>query len=304
MLGRRSRSRGSLLRRYANKSPYLAPVTVGITVATTLVVFFVTSENLGGIKLLITICIALLGAVLCLQLETLFTVAERNRARDQHGKLLELVEEFPELLPSMTRLAEAASTTLRETQIEEFRSHVAGVLADSYVSLDELTHGRLRLSGWNGLLHNRFATATRCLQGTTDAADTVWWQQESGRAFFDINKQLIAKGVSVQRFWLLTAAPDTATRQIIEEHAKARVMVYLVRTDRVEGQHVVNMTMMDEKFLHEDVANKRGDAVEYLYTANEADLRRAVARFAELRAHAVRYDGPASLDVLFGITGS
>jgi hypothetical protein len=303
MPGRSQHLRAPFLRRYVGASRYAAPLSVGITVATTLIVFFVTTDSLSGVKLLVTICIGLLGAALCLQLEMLVALAERKQSQDGQRSLLESLDEFPELIPLFTRLARAATITLRETKVEEFRPRVATVLGDSYVSLQELAEGRVRINGIGTALHARFGKATASLQGTTDEGDTVWWQRQSGREFFDLNRQLVARGIDVERVWLLSGAPDEATRNLINDHFRENIDVYLVRTDRVPAELLVNMTMMDEIFLYEDIPNKRGVAVEVLYTENEIDCMRAVARFAELKAYATRYESPATFDGLFSITG-
>ena len=295
----RSLARRGLLHRYADRSRYLAPLVVAITVATTLITFFETGSELTDVKLLVTVCVGLLGLVLCLQLETLLAVAERNAARDEHGKLLAVVEEHPGLLRPITKITEAASKTIRETGVEEFREEVANVLADTFVSLEELTQGRLRSRGINGSLHARFGKATQCLQGTTDAGDTWWWTQESGVAFFALNKELIEAEVRIERLWLLAEPPDAQTTAIMAGHDAAGVYVYMVRTDQVEPQWLVNMTMADEVFLHEDIPNKTGYAIDYLYSENEVDLQRAIKRFGELKVHAVRYVGSQSIDHLW-----
>jgi hypothetical protein len=303
MTSRSQHPRAPFLRRYAGASRYLAPLSVGITVATTLIVFFATTDSLSGVKLLVTICIGLLGAALCLQLEMLVALAERKRSQEGQQSLLESLEEFPELIPLFTRLAQAATTTLRKTKVEEFRPRVATVLGDSYVSLQELAEGRFRMNGIGTALHARFGKAAECLQGTTDEGDTVWWQRQSGREFFDLNRQLVARGIDVDRVWLLSGAPDEATRRLIDDHFRANIGVYLVRTDRVPAELVVNMTMMDDAFLYEDIPNKLGEAVEVLYTENEVDCLRAAARFSELKAYATIYESSATIDGLFSITG-
>lgn len=291
------------MRWYDQWSRYLALLAVLVTLLTTVIVFFTTGEELGGIGVLTTACIGLLGLVVSLQLETLFRVSERAQAREQYGRMLELIEDYPDLLPLATGALEASVTTLKRTHLEKFKEEVFNVLFHANVQLQELAQGRLRTAdGDNTLVLDRFELTEKLLLGTTDEGDTSWWLQGSGTQFFALNKKLIdERDVQVERVWVLSRKPDERIRNVIHSHHEIGVRVYVLRADRdnLDRALLVNMTVMDEAFLQEDLPNKMGQAVEYLYSENASDLERARSRFARLKSAANEYTSVESIDALY-----
>lgn len=288
-------------------SRYLSLLAFLVTALTTVIVFFTTGEELGGLGALITACIGLLGLAISLQLETLFRVAERAQTRERYGRMLELIEDYPDLLPLTRSALEASVRTLRQSRLEEFKEEVFNVLAHADAGLQELAQGRLRtVDGDNTLVLERFGLTREVLRGTTDDGDTDWWERDSGAQFFELNKGLIAKGIRVERVWILAKKPSTKLQALIKSHYAAGVHVYLLRADRknLDRRLLVNLTMMDESFMQEDLPNKMGQAVEYLYSENSADLERARSRFAQLKSVALEYQGEDSMELMFKASNS
>lgn len=287
------------LRRYRGWSEYLPFVAAAVSLTAALIAFLTTGTTNTDIKLLVGFTIALSAMSVPLQLEALVRIAERVRAREQHGRLLELTEEHPELLPVLVKITEASVATLESTRVPEFREHVTSILVETQVRLQELAQGRLRTTSGDNALLERFTETESLLQATTDEHDTGWWRQANGKRFFEENKELRHRGVTVERVWVLGREPDEATRKVIDGHHRAQISVYVVRADHVDGPSLVNMTMMDQSFLHEDIPNKQGQAGEYLFSENSTDLERARRRFTRLKARAIQYEGSDSLDELF-----
>jgi hypothetical protein len=302
MRSTRLRLRPGARRWYDRSSRYLALLTVMLTLATTVVVFFVADDDLGGLKDLVTACIGLLGLTISLQLETLFRIAERARTRERYGRLLEGVEDYPDLLPLATETLEASVKTLKQTSIPQFEREVFNILGHARFRLQELAQGRLRTDGSdNTLVLGRFAQAETTMQGTTDEGDTRWWRQEDGQRFTELSKALIAKGVRVERLWILAKQPSDDLLDLIDEHAQLGIEVFVVRSDQVglDRRLLVNLTIMDTAFLQQDLPNKEGQAVEYLYSENAVDLERARSTFARLKTMATRYTDRDSLNAMF-----
>lgn len=288
---------------YDSWSRYLALVVAAVTLATTTVVFLTIGKKLGGVGELVTAAIGLLGLVVSLQIESLFRVADRAQAREQYGRLLEMVEDYPNLLRLATSALEAGVATYKRTAVDLFKTEVVNILAKAEIRLQELAQGRLRTTDRDSRpMLERFADANALIQAVTDDNDTKWWLQGSGTRFFELNRKLINSGkVSVERVWILYGPPDEDTRRVLREHDAINVTAFIVRADApdLNGKLLVNMTMVDGLFLHEDLPNKQGKAVEYLYSENPADLVRAGNTFTQLKTSAMRYEGDRSLDLLF-----
>lgn len=298
-----SRLRPGAHRWYDDTARYLAFATVLLTVASTTVVFLKTDTQLGTLKDLVAASIALVGLAISVQLEVLFRVTERSQTREQFGRLLEGVEDYPDLLPLAVEVLEASITTLRRTSVPQFRSEVFAILGHAGARLEELAQGRLRREGSdNSLVFDRFAQARTRILGTTDERDVSWWRGGEGQRFLRLNTDLIDKhGVEVERLWLLDRRPDGNVAKLLEDHRVANVRNYVVWLGQpgLDRRLLVNLTLMDRSFLQQDVPNKRGDAVEYLYSENGADIERAESAFAQLMSKAGEYTGPDSLGHIF-----
>jgi hypothetical protein len=288
---------------YDSWARYLAVFTVLVTLVTTTIVFFAAPDELSGVRDLVITCIALVGLVIALQLEILFRVSERAQTRDRYGRLLEAFEDFPDLLPVIARIVEASVVTFRTTSTPEFTHEVFNVLAHASARVYDLSQGRMRADGLdNTLVFRRFGEAKSKIQGTTDSIDTRWWRTDDGERFLQQNDLLIRKhGVEVERVWFLKEPLKRDVLDLLEEHRKLGIRLFVLRVDQgdIDRRLLDNFTLMDGAFLQQNVNNREGKAVEYLYSENHADLERAKNLFAQLKSRATEYRGVESLRFLF-----
>lgn len=299
---RGGRLRPGTARWYDRASRYLALIALVITLVTTMMVFFVAKDELGAIRDLVAACIGLVGVTIALQLELLFRMAERRRAADTFGRLLGELEQFPDLLRVVAPVIDASVSTLRSTRIDQFKREVFHLLEHASAHLHELAQGRLHSGGLdNSLVLEVAAKARTSVHGTTDAIDTDWWRSDDGQRFLESNRELVQRGVRVERVWFVRAPLSAETAELLDRHSDVGVGVLVIRTDHtpLDRRLLVNMTIVDERFLQENVNNRDGRAVEYLYSEAPADLERARRTFAQLRSQATVYDRPESLRSLF-----
>jgi hypothetical protein len=288
---------------YDRSSRYLALFTLLIVLGSTAVVFIRTGDENGALKDLIVACIGLIGVAISLQLEILFRVAERAQARERYSRLLEGIEDHPDLLELTFEALDASVKTLDKAGIPQLKNEVFIVFHHATSQLQELAQGRLRRAGSdNTLVLDRFAHAQEVVRGTTDEGDTAWWETDDGKQFLKLNERLIERKVRIERIWILSTPPTPALCDMLEEHYKLKVDVFVVSADRkdLDRRLLINFTLMDDAFLQMDVPNKEGQAVEYLYSENRVDVERALNTFAQLKSKATKYTGPQSLAPLFG----
>jgi hypothetical protein len=288
---------------YDRSSRYLALLTLLITLVSAAIVFIRTGEDHGALKDLIVTCIGLVGVVVSLQLEILFRVAERAQVRERYSRLLEGIEDYPDLLQLTFDAIDASVKTLDKATIPQLKREVFNVLYHATSQLQELAQGRLRRAGSdNTLVLDRFIHTQEVLRGTTDEGDTSWWSTDDGKRFLDLNSKLIGRDVRIERIWILSAYPSPELCDLLDEHHKLQIDVFIVRADRkdLDRRLLINFTLMDNDFLQLDVPNKEGQAVEYLYSENRVDVERALSTFAQLKSKATKYTGPETLALLFG----
>jgi hypothetical protein len=291
---------------YDRSSRYLALFTLLIVLVTTAVVFIRSGEENGALKDLLVACVGLIGLTISLQLEILFRVAERAQSRERYGRLLEGIEDYPDLLELSFEALDAGVKTLEKATIPQLKLEVFNVIHHATSQLQELAQGRLRRTGSdNTLVLDRFMHTRLVVRGTTDEGDTAWWETDDGQRFLELNVSLIERGVRIERIWILSAAPSQELRDMFEEHYKRKIDVFVVRADRrdLDRRLLINFTLMDDEFLQMDVPNKEGQAVEYLYSENRVDVDRALNTFAQLKSKATKYAGPESLQGVFGRPG-
>jgi hypothetical protein len=287
---------------YDRSSRYLALLTLLITLVAATVVFIRTGEELGALKDLISACLALVGVAVSLQLEILFRIAERTQVRERYNRALEGIEDYPDLLQLTFDAIDASTKTLDNATIPQLKQEVFNVLYHATSQLQELAQGRLRRAGSdNTLVLDRFAHTKQVVRGTTDEGDTYWWRTDDGKRFLELNTGLIERDVRIERIWILSTFPAQELCDLIEEHHKRKIDVFIVRADRrdLDRRLLINFTLMDDAFLQLDVPNKEGQAVEYLYSENRVDVERALSTFAQLKSKATKYSGHQSLALLF-----
>jgi hypothetical protein len=287
---------------YDRASRYLALLTLLIVLVTTALVFVRTGEENGALKDLIVSCIGLIGLGISLQLEILFRIAERAQSRERYSRLLEGIEDYPDLLELTFEALDAGVKTLEKATIPQLKLEVFNVIHHATSQLQELAQGRLRRAGSdNTLVLDRFVHARQVVRGTTDEGDTAWWGTSDGKRFLELNAELIERGVRIERIWILSTTPTKELLDMLDEHYNRKIDVFVVRADRrdLDRRLLVNFTLMDDDFLQMDVPNKEGQAVEYLYSENRVDIERALNTFAQLKSKATRYIGPESLQGIF-----
>jgi hypothetical protein len=290
-MGRRTVSRRAqpFRRRHSNVARYLAPVGATLSVATALVGFFVAGESHEALKGLIGVVIALLGTTITLLLEVLLRIQERNRAWDAHGGLLMLLEDHPELTPLISATTRASIGTLAHSKVEHFRDEVGRVLYDTSLTLEELARGRLRSSpGTTDLFRYYYEHAEERVRAITDERDLGWWGSATGGAYLELNRASRAK--KKERIIIVGDERTDGVMELIRDNDKAGVQVYVVRASRVtESELLVNLTLFDDAFLHQDLVNLKGNTVGYLWSENKTDVQRAGGIFSRLLAQAAPY---------------
>lgn len=267
----------------ASKNVGLVGTAISVIIA--LVTFLVSADNLVAVKALVGISIGLLGSVLAFQLETLIRIHERNQSREQRERLIEILEAEPELLATLVRTAQDYSRLRKGAPLPAFEKAAERMLEATRLTVAELADGRLRTAaGDNTLMIEQYRTATREILATSDDGDLGWWQSETGRNYLEENRRAVERGVLVSRVFLLAVEDDAGLLAVMRANADAGVLVSSARIDRIPASLRINTTIFDDTLAHEDVTNKAGQTISYLYSSNENDMARLVSSFRRLQS--------------------
>jgi hypothetical protein len=94
-------------------------------------------------------------------------------------------------------------------------------------------------------------------------------------------------------------SPTPETLEAMDDNVGHGVHVLVARSDRVDPELRVNITMFDNTLVHEDIVNRDGLTVSYMYSENETDLERCASVFSRLCSRATPYSSRASAEGLF-----
>lgn len=231
--------------------------------------------------------VGLVGAAVAFQLEILAKISEKTRRGEEYSALLRNFEEHPWMLRTVSLSVDAATRCLDETRVPQFAEQVRGEFEDLNLNMQRLAQGHLLCrSGDNTLMMDRYEKAQSRVLGLSESADDTWWRSATGRHYLDLNRATTARGVKVERIFILDPTLPSID-DIIEENVQAGVETFVIMKADVPAELRLNLTLFDDVLGHEDHTNADGKTVEYLYTTNPSDLARLCNVFQRLRSLAV-----------------
>lgn len=220
-----------------------------------------------------SILLGLILNVIGFQLELLARIIERNSWSKDSADLLSNLTDHPSLLPLVTSLVNSAAATLdTKTEMEPFRAAAHETLRDAGTELMQLAQGKLRRHrGDTDLMEQAYALVKKDVMAVTETADEDWWDSSSGARALAMNKSAIARGVRITRVFILDSPSSMAS--IIERSTEAGIECHPVLRSEVPAELLVNLTVFDDFFGHQDNKNGDGRTVSYDYSINEGDVR-------------------------------
>lgn len=287
-------------RRFEGLARYLSAAGIAVTVAITLVLALSIGNGHKDLKLELDFSIALIGVAIVLGLESLVRVSERARRREEYANLLDYLEDYPTLLPILTRLSATTAKTMTQTQVPEFKIYARRELIRTQLTMASLAEGRwLAAPGDNSLMFAHYETVEHSVRAVTDDRDTEWWLSVTGTNYLRLNHGATKRHVTVERVFLLETSPTDDTLTALDRNRDHGVNLWVARSDRVDPDLRINITLFDETLMHQDIVNRGGRTVQYMYSENESDLDRAGSLFLRLRSRAVPYLDHSSAEKLF-----
>ena len=250
---------------------------------------WLTVDNLAE-RTLIAVALGMLTTVVGLQIDISLRLSERARRQDQHGRLLELVEQQPPFLPAVTDMLASAISTINASPVPLFRKSVTDVVESARMRLSELERGRLRCpANDSDLMIEQWATTHRRVRATTiPKADMDWWLSAVGLRYLEHNASAVQRGVEVERIFLLDDR-DPPTIELLNRTVAAGVNVLVVDRQTLPADLRINVVVYDDVLSVDELTNADGEVVEFIYSTNAADLSRILTAYGRLRSVAQPY---------------
>jgi hypothetical protein len=264
-------------------------ITAVSIVASVVIGIWLTVDDLAE-KTLIAVAVGMLTTIVGLQIDTSLRLSERARRQDQHGRLLELVEQQPPFLPAVTDMLASAINTMNSSRVPLFKKSVTDIVESARMRLSELERGRLRCPANDSdlMIEQWGATHHRVRATTIPKADMDWWLSAVGLRYLEHNASAVRRGVQVERIFLLDDR-EPETIELLNRTVAAGVSVLIVDRRTLPADLRINVVVYDDVLSVDELTNADGEVVEFIYSTNPADLARILTSYGRLRSVAQPY---------------
>ncbi len=234
------------------------------------------------------IAVGLLGSILSLQLETVLALQRQARRQDEAGRLLSAVDGSDDVLSLFREAAEgsAAARALPAGERLDLNRRVREELIPLVRSLKELGRGRVHASpDRTDMLLSQMQQTSRSLRAVSlDASGGVdWWHSTAGKSYWEANHSLITEHHVVTERIIICDEYTEAVRTVAEQQARVGATIWIALKDGVPPELQTRLAIFDDSIVHAVVYGSTGTAIEFIYSADAADVVQALDRFDRLR---------------------
>jgi hypothetical protein len=106
-----------------------------------------------------------------------------------------------------------------------------------------------------------------------------------GEDYWQVNQELLRRGVITERIFLCDELTG-AVRGVLEAQRRVGVRALAVIRGDVPLELQSRFAVYDEKVVHSVTYNSSGQAMEYVFSVDTADVEQALDRFDRLRSYA------------------
>jgi hypothetical protein len=237
------------------------------------------------------LAVGLLGTIVSLQLDTELRLEKRARRDDESGRLLAALDATDEFLTLFRQAAEACASaaTLASGNRLQLSRRAREELISVVRAVTELGRGRVHADpGRSEMLVEQVRQTRTSLRAASlnVVGDATWWNSTAGAQYWEANQDVMTEhGVVTERIFICDAYNDDL-KTVVERQARGGVRVYVAFREHVPSDLQTRFAIFDDSIVHEVVYGSTGQAIEYTYSADAADVIQAVDRFERLRTHA------------------
>jgi hypothetical protein len=234
------------------------------------------------------IAVGLLGSVLSLQLDTVLRLQRQARRQDEAGRLLSALDSGDDLLSLFREAAEGCATAraLPSGERLDLNRRAREELIPLVRSLKELGRGRVHASpDRTDMLLSQMRQTSHSLRAVSlEAAGGVgWWHSTPGKSYWEANHRLITEHhVATERIFICDEYTE-AVRTVAEQQARAGATIWIALRDDVPPELQIRFAIFDDSIVHAVIYGSTGKAIEFIYSADAADVVQALDRFDRLR---------------------
>lgn len=110
-----------------------------------------------------------------------------------------------------------------------------------------------------------------------------WWRSTPGKSYWEANHNLISEHhVATERIFICDEYTE-AVRAVAEQQAQAGATIWIALRNAVPPELQIRFAIFDDSIVHAVVYASTGKAIEFIYSADAADVVQALDRFDRLR---------------------
>ncbi len=79
--------------------------------------------------------------------------------------------------------------------------------------------------------------------------DCIWWDNPLGQKFWEVNQELIKRGISIQRVFILPEVPTPKHLQVIQEQLNSRIEVACICQEKAKDVPNLNFSSPRVEFV-------------------------------------------------------
>ena len=231
------------------------------------------------------VSVAALGIVLGAQLELTRRLQKRYERYDRAGRVIAEVEQLPDDLASTVQENVALLTTAVHSSRGDpiYRRILKERLVDQHTWLERFNAGIIEVeSDDTKLLLDWTTTVRHSIKATMVArTDIHWWHSRPGRQLWQTNLDALHRGVNIQRVFMADKVTPEL-EELIREQLDAGVEAYVVTVDELRADLHIDLTIVDDKRIHEVMFSSGGNAMGYRYSQEPGRVNNLTAKFERI----------------------
>jgi hypothetical protein len=111
--------------------------------------------------------------------------------------------------------------------------------------------------------------------------DVHWWHSRPGRQLWQTNLDALHRGVNIQRVFMADKVTPEL-EELIREQLDAGVEAYVVTVDELRADLHIDLTIVDDKRIHEVMFSSGGNAMGYRYSQEPGRVNNLTAKFERI----------------------
>lgn len=237
-----------------------------------------------GLETIFSTLIALLGIMISLQIDTISRMEAGQRDIKKNADLWEKMGEVPWLHPLVGGIIESTHTIAEELGNDVFVATAKRDLEESLQNLQEYASGNLqtRFDDFEPVIAAVESAQSSVFAISILEAEESWWQSWIGRKYWEANTRAIARGVAVERVFVLRDSEQAPP--VIDEQIRAGVTAYVATIEQLSKDTQRDIAIIDGRFLYEGVVDSQGNRTGNNLSVNQSRINKGLQTFQYVRA--------------------